>query len=87
MLHQNASGNSADTAGNGGDSLNDGLHFLEDGVAERYIRAYGAERMAFGTDYPLWDPVTETERFFRLRLTDEEFDQIGHKTAERFLEL
>jgi predicted TIM-barrel fold metal-dependent hydrolase len=63
------------------------LMFMEDGVAERYIRAYGAERMAFGTDYPLWNPVTETERFFRLRLTDEEFDQIGHKTAERFLKL
>jgi predicted TIM-barrel fold metal-dependent hydrolase len=63
------------------------LMFMEDGVAERYIRAYGPERMAFGTDYPLWDPVTETERFFRLRLTDEEFDQIGHKTAERFLKL
>ena len=63
------------------------LMFMEDGVAEQYIRAYGAERMAFGTDYPLWDPVTETERFFRLRLTDEEFDQIGHKTAERFLGL
>ena len=63
------------------------LMFMEDGVAERYIRAYGPERMAFGTDYPLWDPVTETERFFRLKLTGEEFDQIGHKTAERFLGL
>ena len=63
------------------------LMFMDEGVAERYIRAYGTERMAFGTDYPLWDPVTETERFSRLKLTEEEFDQIGHKTAERFLGL
>ena len=63
------------------------LMFMEAGVAEKYIRAFGAERMAFGTDYPLWDPVTETQRFRQLKLTDAEFDQIGHKTAERVLEL
>ena len=58
-----------------------------DGVAEKYINAYGAERMAFGTDYPLWDPVVETKRFLELKLTDEQFEQIGHKTAEHFLKL
>ena len=63
------------------------LMFMGDGVAERYIRAFGAERMAFGTDYPLWDPEAETRRFLQLKLTDAEFDQIGHKTAERILKL
>lgn len=63
------------------------LMFMEDGVAEEYINLYGAERMAFGTDFPLWDPVKETKRFLRLKLTDEQFDQIGHKTVERFLNL
>ena len=63
------------------------MMFMEDGVAEKYIRIYGTERMAFGTDYPLWDPVVETQRFLQLKLTDEEFDQIGHKTVERFLNL
>ena len=63
------------------------MMFMKEGVAEKYIRIYGAERMAFGTDYPLWDPVVETKRFQQLRLTDEEFDQIGHKTVERFLNL
>ena len=63
------------------------MMFMEDGVAEKYIRAYGVERMAFGTDYPLWDPVVETKRFQQLKLTDDEFDQIGHKTAERILNL
>ena len=63
------------------------MMFMKEGDAERYIRIYGAERMAFGTDYPLWDPVLETKRFQQLRLTDDEFDQIGHKTVERFLGL
>ena len=63
------------------------MMFMKEGDAERYIRIYGAERMAFGTDYPLWDPVLETKRFQQLKLTDEEFDQIGHKTVERFLNL
>ena len=63
------------------------LMFMEEGVAEKYIRSYGPERMAYGTDYPLWDPVTEVNRFSRLKLTDEEFEQIFHKTAERVLNL
>ena len=61
------------------------LMFLPEGEAERYIGIYGAERMAFGTDYPMWDPVKETERFFRLKLKEEQFEQICHKTAERIL--
>jgi len=56
-------------------------------VAEEYIRRYGAERMAYGTDYPLWDPVKEVEKFRQLKLTDAEFEQIAHKTTERFLKL
>ena len=63
------------------------LMFMEEGVAEKYINSYGAERMAYGTDYPLWDPVKEVERFLRLKLTDDQFDQICHKTAERVLNL
>ena len=63
------------------------MMFMEDGIAEKFINIYGAERMAFGTDYPLWNPVPETKRFLQLRLTDEQFEQIGHKTAERILNL
>lgn len=63
------------------------LMFMEQGQAEYYINSYGAERMAYGTDYPLWDPVTEVKRFQQLKLTDDQFDQIAHKTAERILNL
>lgn len=63
------------------------IMFMPEGLPERYIRTYGAERMAFGTDYPLWDPVNETKRFFHLKLTDEEFEQISHKTVKTLLNL
>ena len=63
------------------------MMFMEKGEPEKYINSYGAERMAYGTDYPLWDPVREVRRFKELKLTDEQFDQIAHKTAERILKL
>ena len=67
--------------------ISSAMMFMEPGEAERYINIYGAERMAYGTDYPLWDPVTEVQRFQQLKLTDRQFEQIAHKTAERFLGL
>lgn len=67
--------------------ISSALMFMEKGEAERYINSYGAERMAYGTDYPLWDPVTEVKRFQSLNLSARQFDQIAHKTAERVLKL
>ena len=67
--------------------ISSSMMFMEPGVAEHYIGLYGAERMAYGTDYPLWDPVTEVEAFRKLKLTDAQFEQIAHKTAERILNL
>ena len=67
--------------------ISSSMMFMQPGVAEKYINTYGAERMAFGTDYPMWDPVTEVEKFLQLQLTDEQKEQIAHKTAERILQL
>ena len=63
------------------------LMLLEPGAAERYINGYGAERMAFGTDYPMWDPMEERKRFDALKLTDDQKEQIANKTAKRVLGL
>lgn len=63
------------------------LMFMENGLAEKYVNTYGAERLAFGTDYPLWDPVEEVKRFMDLKLTMEQKEQIAWKTAHRFLKL
>lgn len=67
--------------------ISSSMMFMGDGIPEKYINLYGAERMAYGTDYPLWDPVQEVARFRQLKLTDEQFEQIAWKTAYRFLKL
>lgn len=63
------------------------LMFMERGMPERYINIYGAERLAFGTDYPVWDPVHEVQRLMELDLTMEQKEQIAWKTAANFLNL
>jgi len=63
------------------------LMFMDEGVAENYVNRYGAERFVYGSDFPMWDPVVEMERFMKLKLTPEQFEQIAHKTAEQILQL
>ena len=63
------------------------LMFMDEGVAEKYINRYGAERFVYGSDYPMWDPVIEMQRFQKLKLTDDQIEQIAHKTAERILRI
>lgn len=67
--------------------ISSSLMFMEPGEAEHYINLYGAERMAFGTDYPVGEPITEVNRFLDLKLTQTQREQIAHKTAECFLHL
>ena len=67
--------------------ISSSLMFMDEGVAEYYVNLYGAERLAYGTDYPLWDPVEEVQRFLQLKLTADQFEQIAHKTAENLFGL
>ncbi len=63
------------------------LMFMPQGVAESYINGYGAERMLFGSDFPLWDPETEVQRFLQLQLTLPQLEQIANKTAKALFNL
>lgn len=67
--------------------ISSSLMVMPEGDAEKYINVYGAERMAFGTDYPMWDPVTEVERFMQLKLKPDQLEQIAWKTATHLLKL
>ena len=49
------------------------------------IRHYGADRVFFGTDYPMWKPEEEIARFMALPLTDAERERILHLNFEAFL--
>ncbi|MBQ2865631.1 MAG: amidohydrolase family protein [Clostridia bacterium] len=67
--------------------ISSSMMFMDPGVPEKYINLYGAERMAFGSDYPMWDPLKEVGQFLDLDLTDAQKEQIAWKTATRILKL
>ena len=48
---------------------------------------YGTYRVLFGTDYPMWTPEGELERFYKLKLTEEERERILFKNAEELLKI
>lgn len=49
------------------------------------IRAYGTDRILFGTDFPMWDAAQELERIYALNLTESEYEQILTGNAKRVL--
>ncbi|HBT94793.1 MAG TPA: amidohydrolase, partial [Coriobacteriia bacterium] len=49
------------------------------------IRIYGAGRILFGSDYPMWSPPVELERFLLNDLTETEREMILWRNAERFV--
>ena len=57
------------------------LYSMTPDKAKELIRLYGASRVMFGTDYPLWDPIDEIERFMKIDLTEEEKEKILYKNA------
>jgi len=57
------------------------MMFLSPEQVTKYIHGYGAERILFGTDFPLWSPVDEVSRFGKLHLTENEFERIAYKNA------
>ncbi len=57
-------------------------HWLDDERMVRYIRTYGADRVMFGTDFPLWDPAEELRKIERLPLTDDEREKIFYRNAK-----
>ena len=52
-------------------------------LGERLIHRYGAERVMFGSDFPMWSPQVELETFMKLNLTDEERKMILAENAVR----
>ena len=53
----------------------------------KYIHAYGADRVMFGTDYPMWDPTACLDAVLALDLPREELELIFHKNAEKVFHL
>ncbi len=63
------------------------LSYIPPETALEIIRRYGAERVLFGTDFPLHSPVDEMRRFDALPLSDEERRAILGGNVKRLLKL
>ena len=61
------------------------MMFIGADATLKYIRSYGADRIVFGTDFPLWNMPKEVGGFIALDLTDDEREKIAHRNAERLL--
>lgn len=61
------------------------LYALTPEEAKKLIFAYGTKRVLFGTDYPMWEPAGEIERFMQLKLTEQEREDILCNNTARLL--
>ena len=67
--------------------LSSSLYALSSQTANELIHAYGADRVLWGTDYPMWESVSEMEYFDKIDLTDKERSMILYENAAKLLNL
>lgn len=60
---------------------------MEEGMFERMIKTYGADRLLFGTDFPMWDSTEELERFMNVPLSDDDREKILWKNGAKLLDI
>jgi predicted TIM-barrel fold metal-dependent hydrolase len=63
------------------------LYALTDAQIRKLVRGYGAERVLFGSDYPMWNSAAEIRRLRASGLTDGELSLILGDNARRLLGL
>lgn len=63
------------------------LYEIDEGLARDIIRAFGSERVMFGTDYPMWPVSAELKHMEALDLTDEEYENIYWRTCANLFDI
>ena len=63
------------------------LYAITPEKAKELILAYGTDRVLFGTDYPLWTPESEIERFMQIDLTEKEREDILYNNAAKLFSI
>jgi len=63
------------------------VRFMKSKDAREMIRQHGADKILFGTDYPLSNHKFEMKCLKRLRLTKEEYEMIYWKNAYKLLKI
>ncbi len=49
------------------------------------IEDYGPDRIMFGSDFPMWNPGDEHERFLAMGFSNDAYERMHWRTAERWL--
>lgn len=57
------------------------FYYLSLEKAKEIINRYGADKVLFGTDYPMWSPKSELDTFFKLELDDADNKKILSENA------
>lgn len=55
--------------------------------AKELIYAYGVDKVLFGTDYPLWNPEIELQRFMEIDIPENDRQKILYDNAAKLLKL
>ena len=63
------------------------LTVIDKNKALGLIEKFGVDKFFFGTDFPMWDPKEEIERFYSLGLSESENEKILYKNFARLFNL
>lgn len=63
------------------------LFALKKEEAEKLIAIYGDDKVLFGTDYPMWNPKEELDRFLTLDLSEEQRKKILWDNGAKLLNI
>ncbi len=55
--------------------------------AKELIMEYGTKKVLFGTDYPMWEPSIELEKFMQIDLTNSEREDILYNNAAKLFDI
>ena len=61
--------------------ISSSMMFMSKEQMEQYIAGYGADRVLFGSDFPLWSPAQEVEAFLKLNLKPDDREKIAYRNA------
>ena len=65
--------------------MSSSMRFLGPRRTKELVYAYGTDRILFGSDFPMWVPDAEYEKFSSLGFTERELEDMCWHNAERFL--
>lgn len=59
------------------------MPFIGTDRVKKIIESYSADRVLFGTDYPMWDLQKEMKSFFEMEFSRGDRDKILSKNAQK----